>query len=413
MSKYYDRVQNSTAVTELRDLQTRASDLAERKWVNQNVIDLIVRLEAVNKTVLNRLTLSDCNLITQSTLQDLGSQVQQLQNAVNELDSLPLDGEPNIAQLDEAADAVLRTSSVLPFAPDNVLGEELQNYAQQYRHEAESATGFMRGEFEKIQIQLGNVERELGEHSSQSKEILTQAQELVTEQTNQSTTNLNALQTRINQATSQLESEVAKIDRDFQNAQAERENQFKADQERRDREYHDSLDSTVAQVEEFKNQASSMLEEVAGASMAEHYAKQRDRQNHAADRWRLVGVGALCLLVAVASGLLVELRMNGGDLSIPDLLARSGVPASLLVLATYALRQSGHHRQREEDVARVSNELMLLWPFLNRLPDEDRKALMLGITPLYFKGGLSNHDAGDKVGWADQLVDKVSRRRSN
>ena len=99
MSEYYDRVQNSTAVTELRNLQTRVvSDLAERKWANQNVIDLIVRLKAVNKTVLNRLTLSDCNLITQSTLQDLGSQVQQLQNAVNQLDSLPLDGEPNIAQ---------------------------------------------------------------------------------------------------------------------------------------------------------------------------------------------------------------------------------------------------------------------------------------------------------------------------
>ena len=138
MSEYYDRVQNSTVVTELRNLQTRVSDLAERKWVNQNVIDLIVRLEAVNKTVLNRLTLSDCNQITQSTLQDLGSQVQQLQNAVNQFDSLPLDGEPNIAQLNEVTDVVLRTSYVLPFAPDNVLGEELQNYAQQYRLEAES-----------------------------------------------------------------------------------------------------------------------------------------------------------------------------------------------------------------------------------------------------------------------------------
>ena len=405
MSEYYDRVQNSTAVTELSNLQTRLSDLAEKEWNHQDVVDLIARLQTVNYTVLNRLTLSDCHLITLSTLQELGSQAQNLQSVVNQLDSLPLDGQPNGTQLNEAADAVLRTSSVLPFAPHNGFGEELQTYAQQYRREAESATGFMRGEFEKIQIQLGNVERELGDHSSQSKEILTQAQELVTEQTNQSTANLNALQTRINQATSRLESEVTKIDRDFQNAQAERENQFKADQERRDREYHDRLDSTVAQVEEFRNQASSMLEEVAGASMAEHYAKQRDRQNHVADRWRLVGVGSLCLLVAVASGLFVELRMNGGDLSIPDLLARSGVPASLLVLATYALRQSGHHRQREEDVARVSNELMLLWPFMNRLPDEDRKSLMLGITPLYFKGGLRNYlktvvgaDGGTRAG---------------
>ena len=212
---------------------------------------------------------------------------------------------------------------------------------------------------------------------------------------------------------SQLESEFSNNDSRFQNAQAERENQFKADQEKRDREYHDRLDTTVAQVEEFRNQASSMLEEVAGASMAEHYAKQRDRQNKVADRWRMVGVAALGLLVVAALGLFLDLRANGGDLSLAELIARSGVPASLLILATYALRQSGHHRQREEDVSRVSNELMLLWPFMNRLPDEDRKSLMVEITPLCFKGGLSNHDAGDKVGWADKVVDKVSRRGSN
>ena len=53
MSEYYDRVQNSTAVTELRNLQTRVvSDLAERKWANQNVIDLIVRLKAVGSVCL-------------------------------------------------------------------------------------------------------------------------------------------------------------------------------------------------------------------------------------------------------------------------------------------------------------------------------------------------------------------------
>ena len=411
MSEYYNRVQNSTAVAELRSLQARMPDLAEKKWDHQSVIDLIVRLEAVNKSVLNRLMLSDCNLISLSTLRELGSQAQQLQDVVNQLDSLPLDGQPNITQLDEAADAILRTSSTLPPAPHDALANEIQAYAQQYQREAESSVGFMREEFEKVQVQLGDVRRELGDYSSQSKEILTQAQELVNEQANQSNTNMNSLQSRVNQATSQLENEVATNDRHFQNAQAERENQFKADQERRDREYHDRLDSTVAQVEDFRDQASSMLEEVAGASMADHYANQRDRQNSAADLWRRVGVAALGLLVAVASGLFLELRMNGGELSVPELIARSGVPASLLILATYALRQSGHHRQREEDVSRVSNELMLLWPFMNRLPDEDRKSLMLEITPLYFKGGLSNHDAGDKIGWADKVVDKLSRRK--
>ena len=413
MSEYYDRVQNSAAVAELRNLKTSLSDLAEKKWEHQNTIDLIVRLEVVNGNVLNRVTLSDCNLITLSTLAELEAQIRQLQNLVIQFDSLPLDGQPNFAQLNEAADAILRASSTLPLIPSNALADEIQVYAQQYQREAESSAGTIREEFAKIQAQVGDVERELQDYSNQSKEILTQAQEVVAEQENQSRTNLNSLENRINQATSRLESEVNNNSGHFQNAQTERENQFKADQERRDREYHDRLDTTVAQVEDFRNQASSMLEEVAGASMAEHYAKQRDRQNKVADRWRVVGVAALGLLVVVAGGLFLDLRATSGDLSLAELIARSGVPASLLILATYALRQSGHHRQREEDVSRVSNELMLLWPFMNRLPDDDRKSLMVEITPLYFKGGLSNHDAGDKVGWADKLVDKVSRRGSD
>ena len=159
MSEYYDRVQNSTAVTELRSLQARMPDLAEKKWDHQNVIDLIVRLEAVNKSVLNRLMLSDWYLISLSTLQELGSQAQQLQNVVNQLDSLPLDGQPNIAQLDETADTILRTSSTLPPAPHDALANEIQTYAQQYQREAESSAGLMREEFAKIQVQLGDVER--------------------------------------------------------------------------------------------------------------------------------------------------------------------------------------------------------------------------------------------------------------
>ena len=229
-------------------------------------------------------------------------------------------------------------------------------------------------------------------------------------QISQSATQTDSLHRQVQLATERLERDVSNIQEAFRNSQAEHADEFRESQENREREYHDRLDPTVAETEEFRNQAKSMLEEVAGASTAEHYARQRERQNEAADRWRLVGVGALVILVLAAGILYYDFRTTSRDISVSEVLARSGVLVSLLVLATYALRQSGHHRQREEDVSRVSNELMLLWPFMNRLPDEDRKALLLQITPLYFKGGLSPHDAGDKIGWADRVVDTVTRR---
>ena len=40
----------------------------------------------------------------------------------------------------------------------------------------------------------------------------------------------------------------------------------------------------------------------------------------------------------------------------------------------------------------------------------DRKALLVEITPLYVKGGLTPHDAGDKVAWTDYVADAMARR---
>ena len=91
-----------------------------------------------------------------------------------------------------------------------------------------------------------------------------------------------------------------------------------------------------------------MLEEVAGASGAEHYAKLRDSQKENADIWRWIGVGALFILVVASSLILLDTRSTDIDFSTAWLVARSGFLFSLGIFAGYALRQSGQHRRREE-----------------------------------------------------------------
>ena len=56
------------------------------------------------------------------------------------------------------------------------------------------------------------------------------------------------------------------------------------------------------------------------------------------------------------------------DFDVAWLVARTGLLGAILLFATYALRQSGQHRRREEETSRVANELQLLWPFISRLP---------------------------------------------
>ena len=154
-----------------------------------------------------------------------------------------------------------------------------------------------------------------------------------------------------------------------------------------------------------------MLEEVAGASTADHYAKLREEQNKAANRWRWIGVGFLVAWFLLSVGVMFFFGLDLENVGAISLLWRVSVFSPFVVAGAYALRQSGHHRQREEDIARVANELMLLWPFIHRLPDEDRQTILREITPLYFKGGLSAHDPGDDVGLAGRLRDVLPTRQ--
>ncbi len=261
-----------------------------------------------------------------------------------------------------------------------------------------------------MRARLTEVMERLDEVSTQSESILAQMEETARQQVAQLESQTASFVQQVQLSTERLDRDVSSIQESFRSSQSERAEEFKTAQENREQDYHRRLDPTIVDIEDFRDQAKSMLEEVAGSSTAQHYANQRDKQGKDADRWRWVGVSALVCLVVATGALFVELRMSGGDISIGALVYRSGLPFSLLLLATYALRQSGHHRQREEDISRVSNELMLLWPFMNRLPEEDRKELLFNITPLYFKGGLTPHDAGDKVSYADKMVDKITRR---
>ena len=93
-------------------------------------------------------------------------------------------------------------------------------------------------------------------------------------------------------------------------------------------------------------------------------------------------------------------------------MARSGFLFSLGIFAGYAFRQSGQHRRREEAIARVANELLLLWPFMARLPDADRELLLREITPLYFKGGLSGGDTAEQANAMERIRTAIARRES-
>ena len=154
-----------------------------------------------------------------------------------------------------------------------------------------------------------------------------------------------------------------------------------------------------------------MLEEVAGASTASHYVGHSRQQGKTADIWRLIGVGALFVMALASVWVFYESSRTAQDFSFAWLVARTGLLGSILIFAAYALRQSSNHRRQAENMERLANELQLLWPFMNRLPGEHREALLLEITPLYFRGQSSDDSKVDRQGLARKLLDRLGKVR--
>ncbi|MYF79310.1 MAG: hypothetical protein F4180_05390 [Chloroflexi bacterium] len=410
MSQFNDRVRDSAALSHLRETGELLNELVERDWQYQTTKDLINRMVVVVKHVLGRMTIVDRNLVTESSLNQLNQPSYELLHYVDNLSGYADDQEPDTHYGSSLTDQVLDVAYNLPVFPIRTTPGVIQRVADQFEAEMQSKTTRLREQFDETTSSDSALSERIGQLENLHEELADQFEQRV----QQSVTRVEDLakdhRARIQAGTEQMENEANTIQQTFSNSQRTRDESFQKSELLREVEFKDQLKANSDEIDGLTDQARRMLEEVAGASTAEHYSKLREEQNKAANRWRLIGVGFLgawfisSVVVTFFSGLDFE---NGGAIS---LIWRVSVLSPFVIAGAYALRQSGHHRQREEDISRVANELVLLWPFINRLPDEDRQTILRDITPLYFKGGLSAHDPGDDVGLAGRLRDAIPSR---
>ena len=280
----------------------------------------------------------------------------------------------------------------------------LEKAAKQFDREVSSSRAAISADVESLRQEIRRTAedsiRNVGELGEQVTQSVTDAQ---------STT--ESLLARINEATGQLQREVTSIQETFRASQSQRDAGFTEDQENRDREFHKRLDSTIADIKRFRDEANKMLEEVAGASTAAHYVGHSQQQSRTADRWRRIGVCALFAMALASGWVFFESSRTEQDFSVAWLIVRTSLLGPVLIIAAYALRQSSKHRRQAETMGRLANELQLLWPFMNRLPSEHKEALLLDITPLYFRGQSSDEPKKDRQGLARKLLDNLGKAK--
>ena len=414
MGAFADTVRDSLALANLREARDTLRDLEAQEWSSGDTRDLVARLTTVVSSVIGRLTVADRNLVSEITLGELEEYTTAILNTAQGLQQSAPDAGMDLQSVHDQVDELLRVASELPTIPIRTTPIVLERAAEQFDRDVSSASNA-------ISEQVNRLRSEIAEYHERVLQVATEHTDLVAQLGDSAEEKIAEVRgitessiARIGQATERLEREVTSIQEVFRESQDERHEQFIGSQDQRNGTFRARLDPVISEVEGLKDQARGMLEEVAGASTAEHYAEQRNIQKIAADRWRKIGVGALGGLIAAAIWIFEDAGSATQDLSVVWLVARSGLVISIIFAATYTLRQSAQHRRREEQISRVANELMLLWPFMNRLPDDDRKSLMVEITPLYFKGGISDQDAVGQVGVGERALDSMrAMRRSS
>ena len=408
MSRFYTRVRDSMVVSNLKQANAKLAKLAAREWEHQSRIDLIQMLRSVGDATLARLYVKR-ELVADVTLNNLESPSSEFLQWVNHISETTLDDDSYGDEASNAADQVLTNAASLPALHIRTTNRVFERASEQFDREVHSSMTALSERFDEVESEVSDTINRIAEASMQFNDLVAQLETRVRDGVDQADSksaslleetrqSVNSLLMRVDDANERLGREITSIQEVFRESQNERDKEFHNDQGARVITFHQKVDPAVRDVESFRDQARSMLEEVAGASTAEHYVKQRDKQNAAANMWRYIGVGALVVLVLSAAWIFFDAGSTIQEFTVVWLAARTGLVGAIVVFATYALRQSAHHRRREEGMTRVANELQLLWPFMNRLPDGDRRDLLREITPLYFKGGVSAQDVASELG---------------
>ena len=407
MTQFDDRLRESGAYIMLRSAEELLADLKDRDWQQGTDTEVLIKLEAVVKNVIARMTIADRNLVAAQTLRELDYRSAEFLRHIQFLDSHPDFEQPNLDAAVTWADELLVASSSLPAVPLQDSSGVLEGILTGFDLDVRRKTASLEENLREIRSQTSEVQNSLRHSSTRFDQLQKDFDRRLAEQLRQTNNKADAILNKTQTTVETMNRGITGMHETFRDSQGKRQSEFAEMVDLHSGIFANRVEPIVSDMEKLREQATNTLEAVTGANTAKHYSDSRDEQKTSANRWRKIGLWSLVGLVLASIAVFVETSLITDEVSILSIFGRSGLLISLSALATYALRQSGHHRRREDDISRVANELLLLWPFMSRLPEEDRKTLMKDITPLYFKGGLATHDPGGDVGLAGRVAGAI------
>lgn len=183
---------------------------------------------------------------------------------------------------------------------------------------------------------------------------------------------------------SQLFERAEEMERDFEQAQKDREEQFNAQSKKIGVE----LDAVRSDVNEKREHIRELYNLTGDDATVGGYQGQAAEEENAANWLRIVAISLMILssIVLITPYLIQIFRGDYLAFEWSHIFERLPLSTLLLVPALYAARESGKHRSLARDFRVIQLQISTLDPFISKLPESKKKEIKEELVDVYFAG---------------------------
>ncbi len=390
MSTFDDRVQL------LRETAERASEglgqLSEPERAGET--EAVLRLEHVLSYSSLVLESTEGELVSEAVFQAITAQLSQIE------------GDPVAAIANAVAwsDGLLDAVSRLPVSKGQDFAQGARKAAANYRRSVQQQLHAIAGDAETARTSVAEVEAAAQASTVKVKSGLDAVAAGFTAK-------LAEYEQALTTERSLIEATKTSHAETFREAQAQRDEDAKADITKLLADAANEVAERVSEIQRMEAESADLVGAIGLAGTAEGYGQEAREQRKAADSWRWGTVVFVSLAVAAIVVIVVTL---GSDPKWETVVVKLSASVLFGGIAAYAASQSGRHRDREERARATELELAAFGPFIEPLIQEQREEERVRIARKTFgKVSAASPTTEDELGPLSLLLQHKEKESSD
>ena len=376
--KWVDDQPEKIALVLAADYAEEASQLAADSDLDSNDREYLGATLFLIQDVRARLEMNDPRLITKDMIVPIQAPAEALRDSLQRFL-----GEPTseaISTIYKTAEVLLSSAYRLPPPP-----------WQQDPNRIRIAMASFRGSLTQERLRMNKEVDSLIRKTGADMEKLSSRQESLDSYVSEVSQNIDSLrqsttetatafeqsagesEERIRTVIGELEQARSNLDADYELGEATRNTQFSAGETHREYKFKSQFDKHNSEISELLDRAKNILGVSAATTTFAAADTEASRQAKAKLLWSLAGMAIL--IIAAVAGVVLFAYNAPRDPTIAGtiilLLSRLGVTGALGLAGVYAMREAGHHREREKEVRQLAIDIASFRPFLAELPQNE------------------------------------------